>query len=60
MDQTKLSRAEMVQDLLNLYEGKNKAVYKLFLSQKSESQLQALINDELRKLDNFSMEAQFN
>ena len=48
------TREEKITSLIKGYQGNNLLLFKLFLSQKTDEQLDSLLEDELEKMSNFA------
>lgn len=48
------TREEKIASLIKSYQGNNLLLFKLFLSQKTDEQLDSLLEDELEKMSNFT------
>lgn len=48
------SREEKIASLIKDYKGNNLLLFEIFLSQKTDEQLDSLLEDELEKMSNFT------
>lgn len=48
------TREEKITSLIKGYQGNNLLLFELFLSQKTDEQLDSLLEDELEKMSNFA------